>query len=70
MLRQMADDLPVFPTGEFPYPEAVILEIKYDEFIPKFITDALQTGGTLLVASKYVLCRDALHTIGKRFLIQ
>ena len=70
MLRQMADDLPVFPTGEFPYPEAVILEIKYDEFIPKFITDALQTGGTLLAASKYVLCRDALHTIGKRFLPQ
>ena len=70
MLRQMADDVPVFPTGEFPYPEAVILEIKYDEFIPKFITDALQTGGTLLAASKYVLCRDALHMIGKRFLPQ
>jgi hypothetical protein len=29
MLRQMVDDVPVFPTGEFPYPEAVILEIKY-----------------------------------------
>jgi hypothetical protein len=70
MLRQMVDDVPVFPTGEFPYPEAVILEIKYDEFIPKFITDALQTGGTLLAASKYVLCRDALHMIGKRFLPQ
>lgn len=70
MLRQMADDVPVFPTGEFPYPEAVILEIKYDEFIPKFITDALQTGGTLLAASKYVLCRDALHMTGKRFITQ
>lgn len=70
MRSQMTDDLPVFPTSEFPYPDAVILEIKYDEFIPKFITDALQTGGTLLAASKYVLCRDALHMAGKQFLTE
>lgn len=70
MRRIMTDDLPVFPTSEFPYPDAVILEIKYDEYIPKFITEALQTGGTLLAASKYVLCRDALHMAGKQFLVE
>lgn len=61
------DDVPVFPTGEFPIPDAVILEIKYDEYIPKFITDALQTGGQVLAASKYVLCRDALYLLGRRY---
>ena len=70
MREIMTDDMPVFPTSEFAYPDAVILEIKYDEYIPKFITDALQTGGTLLAASKYVLCRDALHMTGKRFITQ
>lgn len=70
MRKTMTDDMPVFPTSEFPYPDAVILEIKYDEYIPKFITDALRTGGTLLAASKYVLCRDALHMAGKQFLIE
>ena len=70
MRKTMTEDMPVFPTNEFPYPDAVILEIKYDEYIPKFITDALQTGGTLLAASKYVLCRDALHTAGKSFLFE
>ena len=70
MRKTMTEDMPVFPTNEFPYPDAVILEIKYDEYIPKFITDALQTGGTLLAASKYVLCRDALHTAGKHFITQ
>lgn len=70
MRQTRTDDMPVFPTGEFPYPDAVILEIKYDEYIPKFITDALQTGGTLLAASKYVLCRDALHITGKTFLLE
>ena len=70
MLKQLSQDIPVFPTGEFPYPEAVILEIKYDEYIAKFVTDALQTGGTLLAASKYVLCRDALHMTGKRYILQ
>ena len=68
MRHIMTDDMPVFPTGEYPYPDAVILEIKYDEYIPKFVTDALRTGGTLLAASKYVLCRDALHLAGKQFL--
>lgn len=61
------DDVPVFPTGEFPIPDAVILEIKYDECIPKFITDALRTGGQVLAASKYVLCRDALYLLGRRY---
>lgn len=70
MLKQLSQDIPVFPTSEFPYPEAVILEIKYDEYIAKFVTDALQTGGTLLAASKYVLCRDALHMTGKRYILQ
>lgn len=63
-------DVPVFPTGEFPIPDAVILEIKYDEYIPKFIADALGTGGQVLAASKYVLCRDALHLLGKRYVTE
>lgn len=67
MLRQGCDDLPVFPTCEYPYPEAVILEIKYDEMIATHIVRALQTGGSLQAASKYCLCRDMLHMAGKRW---
>ena len=65
MLRQGDDDLPVFPTLEHPYPEAVILEIKYDEMIASHIVHALQTGGSIQAASKYCLCRDMLHMAGK-----
>ena len=65
MLAQGQDDFPVFPIGEYPYPEAVILEIKYDEMIASHIVHALQTGGVLQAASKYCLCRDMLHAAGK-----
>ena len=67
MLRQHADSVPIFPAPEFAYPEGVILEIKYDEYIATFITDALMTSNIPLAASKYVLCRDALQTIGKNW---
>lgn len=61
MCRQGADDFPVFPTAEHPFPQAVILEIKYDEMIAAHVAHALQTGGSIQAASKYCLCRDMLH---------
>lgn len=67
MLRQGCDDFPVFPTSEHPFPEAVILEIKYDEMIASHIVHALQTGGSIQAASKYCLCRDMLHAAGKQW---
>jgi hypothetical protein len=65
MISQGQDDFPVFPTGEYPYPGAVILEIKYDEMIAAHVAHALQTGGITQAASKYCLCRDMLHMAGK-----
>ena len=65
MCHQSKDSFPIFPTGEFPFPNGVILEIKYDEQIASFITDALRVSNSPLAASKYVLCRDALHTLDK-----
>ena len=67
MLTQGRDDFPIFPTSEYPYPEAVILEIKYDQMIAAHITHALQTGGITQAASKYCLCRDMLHAAGKQW---
>ena len=67
MCHQFSDSIPIFPTDEFPYPGGVILEIKYDEYIATYITDALHTGNIPLAASKYVLCRDGLQRIGKVF---
>ncbi len=67
LLRQEEDSFSAFPSPEYPYDNAVILEIKYDEYIPRFVTDALATGGPLLAASKYVLCRDRLQSFGKRY---
>ncbi len=67
MLTAGADDLPVFPTSEYPYPGAVILEIKYDEMIATHIAHALRTGGITQAASKYCMCRDMLHIAGKQW---
>ncbi|MBQ7337460.1 MAG: polyphosphate polymerase domain-containing protein [Clostridia bacterium] len=67
MLTQGVNDLPVFPTAEYPYPGAVILEIKYDEMIASHIAQALRTGGIVQAASKYCLCRDMLHMAGKQW---
>lgn len=44
---------------------AVVLEIKYDEYLPKFVSAALAHSGPPLAASKYVLCRDKLSQLGK-----
>ena len=65
MCHQGADSVPVFPSSEFPYGNGVILEIKYDEHIATFITDALRVSNLPLAASKYTLCRDALHALDK-----
>ncbi|MCQ2426726.1 MAG: polyphosphate polymerase domain-containing protein [Lachnospiraceae bacterium] len=67
LLSQEAESFAAFPAPDYPYDNAVILEIKYDEYLPRFVADALQTGGQLLAASKYVLCRDRLFTFGKPY---
>ena len=47
--------VPVFPDG------SVILEVKYDEFIPYFIRHALSgLNDSRLALSKFCLCRDKL----------
>ena len=40
-----------------------ILEIKYNEYIPKYISELLTSHSEVLAMSKYVLCRDALNLI-------
>ena len=46
------------PTVEVIEPGIIILEIKFDEFIPELITDIIQTGNRVQTAvSKYALCR-------------
>lgn len=50
----LRDELPTIPAGN----EMVLLEVKYDQFIPDYITDALQLGNRQASAcSKYALCR-------------
>lgn len=46
------------PTVETLNPNLMILEVKYDEFIPDVITDIIQTGQRRVKSvSKYALCR-------------
>jgi len=48
------DDLPTISAGD----EVVILEVKYDEFLPSFISDLIQLGERKASAcSKYANCR-------------
>lgn len=50
----MSDDLPTVRAGD----ELVLLEVKYDQFIPDYIIDMLQLGTRRASAcSKYTLCR-------------
>lgn len=50
----MSDDLPTIKAGD----EIVLLEVKYDQFIPDYISDVLQLGTRRASAcSKYALCR-------------
>lgn len=50
----MSDDLPTVRAGD----EIVLLEVKYDQFIPDYIGDVLQLGTRRASAcSKYALCR-------------
>lgn len=46
---------------------ATVLEIKYDEYLPKFVSEALSHSGPPLAASKYVLCRDRLSQLGRLY---
>ena len=46
------------PTVEVLNPNKLILEVKFDEFIPDIIADIIQTGGrSVRSVSKYALCR-------------
>lgn len=50
----MSDSLPTLRAGD----EIVLLEVKYDQFIPEYIVKALQLGTRQACAvSKYALCR-------------
>lgn len=50
----MSDDIPTLKAGD----EMVLLEVKYDQFIPDYITEILQLGSRRASAcSKYALCR-------------
>lgn len=50
----MSDDLPTVKAGD----EIVLLEVKYDQFIPDYILSVLQLGTRRASAcSKYALCR-------------
>jgi hypothetical protein len=50
----MSEDLPTVKAGD----ELVLLEVKYDQFIPGYVTNILQLGSRRAAAcSKYALCR-------------
>lgn len=50
----MSDDLPTVKAGD----EIVLLEVKYDQFIPEYVSNILQLGSRRASAcSKYALCR-------------
>jgi hypothetical protein len=50
----MSDDLPTVKAGD----EIVLLEVKYDQFIPDYVLSVLQLGTRQAIAcSKYALCR-------------
>ncbi|MDR1774020.1 MAG: polyphosphate polymerase domain-containing protein [Clostridioides sp.] len=50
----LSDDVPTIKAGD----EIVILEVKYDQFIPDYILDIIQIGSRRASAiSKYALCR-------------
>lgn len=51
------------PGGYFVFPDdSVILEIKYNDFIPRFISDALSTGRIPVSSSKYETSFEYLTT--------
>ena len=56
-----------FPVSGMNCPGAVILEIKYNEYMPRFVAEALSHSGPPLAASKYVLCRDKLSLLNKYY---
>jgi hypothetical protein len=54
-----------FPSPGLGDAGAVIMEIKYDEYLPKAVSAAISHSGPQLAASKYVICRDKLSVLGK-----
>ncbi len=54
--------LPVFPD------QSVILEVKYDEFLPRYLADIVSnTRGTKIALSKFCLCRDCLRAVKPQY---
>ena len=48
-------DLPTVPTG---HPDKMILEVKFDDFLPEIMRDVVQTKERRSAAfSKYAVCR-------------
>lgn len=56
-----------FPSPGLGEAGAVIMEIKYDKYLPKAISAAISHSGPQLAASKYVICRDKLSMLGKAY---
>lgn len=54
--------VPVFPDG------SVIFEVKYDELMPKFISDVVSTAhGQRIALSKFCLCLDRLNALKPKY---
>lgn len=54
--------MPIYPD------ESVIFEIKYDDVIPKFISELISNNhGAKLALSKYCLCRDELKKFKQKY---
>lgn len=54
--------LPVYPG------QSVILEVKYDDFIPRYLSDIVSNiCGTRIALSKYCLCRDRIRTLKPKY---
>ncbi|MEI3411852.1 MAG: hypothetical protein V8Q57_00390 [Blautia sp.] len=48
----------MYDTGAMEYPGEMIMEVKFDEFLPRVIQDIIQIGGNpTAVFSKYAACR-------------
>ena len=67
-LRAGIESSDIFNTDMITLPiflnQSVILEVKYDEIIPKYLTDIIsQAKGTRMALSKFCMCNDKLKTL-------
>ena len=58
MYHQKFLEKKVYDTGAMGYPGEMIMEVKFDEFLPRVIQDIIQMGGIRQQSfSKYAACR-------------